>query len=110
MQAIIQLVIRMSGFLAFLLLLLAVENGWFVCEGLWQGSGLHGFTDNMNNKYGFFIVWTWDAFIRMLVFFGLAALFGLITLQKYHALKRTATPRRRGKTPLRGVKTKSTRK
>ncbi len=80
MTSITQFVIRQSGFLAFLLLLFAVANGWYVGEGLWQGSGLHGYTDNMNNKYGFFIVWTWDAFIRMLVFFGLALIFGLIAL------------------------------
>ena len=80
MQAITHFVTRQSGFLAFLLLLFAVANGWYVCEGLWQGGGLHGYTDNMNNKYGFFIVWTWDAFMRMLVFFGLAVVFGLIAL------------------------------
>ena len=80
MASIVQLVIRVSGFVAFLLLLFAAGNGWYVCEGLWQGSGLHGYTDNMNNKYGFFIVWTWDAFIRLLVFFGFAVLFGLIAL------------------------------
>ena len=78
MASIVQLVIRVSGFVAFLLLLFAAGNGWYVCEGLWQGSGLHGYTDNMNNKYGFFIVWTWDAFVRTLVFFGLAVLFGWI--------------------------------
>ena len=82
MDAIFQFIIRQSGFLAFLMLLFALANGWYVGEGLWQGSGLHGYTDDMNNKYGFFIVWTWDAFIRMLICLGLAMLFGLIPLRK----------------------------
>ncbi len=81
MNAIFQFIIRQSSCLAFLLLLLAVGNGWYVSEGLWQGSGLHGRTCNFNPKYGgFFIIWTWDAFVRMLVFLGLAVLFQLVAL------------------------------
>ena len=84
MKAIVQLVIRqsgcLSGFLALSFLLLALMNGGYVCQGLWQGTGLHGYTTQMNNKYGFSIVLTWDAFVQMFRFISLAVLFGLITL------------------------------
>ena len=86
MNAIFRFIMRQSGWLIFFLLLFASLNGGYVGEGLWQRSGLHGFTLQSGAKGGpAGVVSTWTAFVEMLLFIGLAALiFGLKT---WHMLK-----------------------
>ena len=73
MRSAIQFVLRQSGWLAFFLFLFALVQGWYVCEGLWQGSGLYGYTLQHRNRYdSAFVVSTSAAFVRMLAFTGLA--------------------------------------
>ena len=72
MRSAVRFVVRQSGRLAFFLFLFALMNGVHVCEGLWQGSGLHGYTIQHRGRYGSaYVVSTWAAFIVMLAFMGL---------------------------------------
>ena len=47
-----QFMVRQSGWLAFFLVLFAVANAACVCEGLWQGSGLHGYIIERGGRGG----------------------------------------------------------
>ena len=68
-----QFMVRQSGWLAFFLVLFAVANAACVCEGLWQGSGLHGYIIERGGRGGPpHVVSVWAAFNQMLVFAGLA--------------------------------------
>ncbi len=83
MQATVQLVTRQSGWLVFFALF-ALMNGAYVCEGLWQGGGLHGYVIQHSAKGGPpRVVPVWTAFVQMLVFVGLAGmLLGISLWQK----------------------------
>lgn len=86
MNAIFQFIMRQSGWLTFFLLLFAVLNGGYVSEGLWQGSGLHGFTLQPGAKGGPpRVVSTWTAFVEMLLFTGLASL--MLGLKAWYTAK-----------------------
>ena len=89
MKTVIQFVVRQSGWLAFFLLLFALANAAYVCQGLWQGSGLHGYTIQHRGKSGSaYIVSTWMAFIQMLVITGLAGVLLVINRRGVcHGLK-----------------------
>ena len=103
MRSAIQFVVRQSGWAAFFLLLFALMQGWYVCEGLWQGSGLHGYTIQHRGKYGSgYVVSTWTAFILMLAFMGLAGVLLVINRRRRsacHGLKPEAekSPASRGR-------------
>ena len=73
MRLAIQFVVRQSGWLAFSFVLFALLNAAYVCEGLWQGSGLHGYIIERGGRGGPpHVVSVWAAFNQMLVFAGLA--------------------------------------
>ena len=91
MKPAIQFVIRQSGWLAFLLFLFAVANGVYVCEGLRQGSGLHGYTIQHRRYDAAYLVSTWAAFVQMLVSAGMAALFSYIALWSKRGSPRVET-------------------
>jgi hypothetical protein len=79
MKAFAQLIVRQSGTVAFLCLAFAFLQGMRVCEGFWQGSGLHGYViekgkANMGQMFS-----VWGSFLNMLAAIGLAILFGLIS-------------------------------
>ena len=74
MRSTVQFVARQSGWLAFSLVLFALLNAAFVCEGLWQGSGLHGYIVGRGGRGGPPHVFSvWAAFVPMLAFTGLAS-------------------------------------
>jgi len=83
-QATVQLVTRQSGWLVFFFALFALMSGAYVCEGLWQGGGLHGYVIQHSAKGGPpRVVPVWTAFVPMLVFVGLAGmLLGISLWQK----------------------------
>lgn len=97
MTTAIQFMIRQSGWLALLLFLFAVFNGWTVGEGLWQGSSLHGYTIQ-NSRKGFpYRVSTWTSFIQMLVSLGLfGLLLGFNTWHRAKISRVVVNPRGRG--------------
>ena len=81
MKPAVQLVARQSGWLVFFLVLFALMNGAYVCEGLWQGSGLHGYVIQHSAKGGPpRVVSVWLAFVQMLVLAGLAGVFACVAL------------------------------
>jgi hypothetical protein len=56
----------------------ALLQGFRVGEGLWQGSGLHGYVIELGKAHNGQVVSVWSSFIYMLIALGLAAFFGLI--------------------------------
>ena len=104
MRSAVQFVVRQSGWLAFFLLLFALLNAAHVCEGLWQGSGLHGYIVERGGRGGPpHMISVWAAFILMLVFTGLVGV--LLAISARHGLKPEAPkyPASRGrKTRTRG--------
>ena len=73
MRPAVQFIIRQSGWLAFSLILFALLNAAYVCEGLWQGAGLHGYIVGRGGRGGPpHMVSVWDAFVQMFAFTGLA--------------------------------------
>ena len=83
MRLAIQFVLRQSGWLAFSLVLFALLNAAFVCEGLWQGSGLHGYIVGRGGRGGPpHVVSVWAAFVQMFAFAGLAGVLLVINRRK----------------------------
>ena len=81
-QAVVQFLRRQSAWLALSLLLFAVLNGAYVSQGIWQGTGLHGYIIEPGAKGGPpRVVSVWSALIWLLVFLGLAIVFGLSALR-----------------------------
>ena len=89
MRSALQFALRQSGVLAFALFVFALANAVYVCEGLWQGSGLHGYSIQHRGKYGsVYVVSTWTAFVQMLVSIGLAGVLLIINRRSArHGLK-----------------------
>ena len=52
MRLAIQFVVRQSGWLAFSFVLFALLNAAYVCAGLWQRSGLHGYIIGRGGRGG----------------------------------------------------------
>lgn len=44
MKPTVRFIARQTGWLVLLLVLFALANGAYACEGFWQGSGLHGYS------------------------------------------------------------------
>ena len=83
MRSAVQFVARQSGWLAFSLVLFALLNAAFVCEGLWQGSGLHGYVIQHGAKGGPpSVISVWAAFVQMLVFIGLAGVLLIVNRRR----------------------------
>ena len=81
MKSATRFIARQSGWLVLFLILFALTQGWYVCEGLWQGSGLHGYTLH-REKYGSaYVLSTWRAFVQMLACVGLAGVLVVIGLK-----------------------------
>ena len=79
MRSAVRFIVRQSGWLVFFLLLFAMANAVYVCEGLWQGGGLRGYTIQHRGKYGsVYTISTWTAFVQALVFTGLAGVLLII--------------------------------
>ena len=73
MKPAVRLIARQSGWLFLLLVVFAVLNAAYVCEGLWQGSGLHGYIIARGGRGGPpRVVSVWAAFVQMLAGVGLA--------------------------------------
>lgn len=103
MKPAVRLIARQSGWLVLFLVLFALTQGWYVCEGLWQGSGLRGYTQH-RDKYGSaYLVSTWKAFVQMLACIGLAGVLTII-IQRYGDVSRVTVQGpsrvRRRKLPL----------
>ena len=83
MRQVFQFVIRQSGRLAFLFIVFALMNGAYVCQGLWQGVGLHGFVSRPG-RVGSQpqLVSVWAAFVQMLAFAPLACVMLGISLRR----------------------------
>ena len=73
MKPAVRFIARQSGWLVLLLVLFALMNGAYVCEGLWQGGGLYGYILERSAKGGPpRMVPVWAAFVQMLAGVGLA--------------------------------------
>lgn len=72
MKSAVRFIAGQSGWLVLFLVLFALTQGWYVCEGLWQGSGLRGYTQHRDKSGSAYMVSTWTAFVRMLACAGLA--------------------------------------
>ena len=83
MKQLLQIIIRHSGTLAFGFFLFAAVSGIYVVEGLWQGSGLHGYTFQIGRRgVSSYLASTWTAFLQMLVCTTLGAMFTYIALRR----------------------------
>ncbi len=78
MRSAAQFIIRQSRSLAFVLLMFALLRGLEVCQGLWQGSGLHGYVVHYGKAHSGFTVSVWAAFLQALALAGAAGLFACI--------------------------------
>ena len=92
MKAAARFITRQSGWPAFLFLLYALLNGCYVCEGLWQGSGLHGYTVQSSTKGFPHLVSTWASFVQMLVLTGLSAV--MLGVNLWHKRKASSAGNR----------------
>lgn len=73
MKSAVRFIARQSGWLFLLLVLFALADCAFVCKGLWQGGGLHGYIIQQGAKGGQpRLISVWVAFIQMLACVGLA--------------------------------------
>jgi len=85
MNAIFQFVMRQSGYLAFFFLLLAVASGFDVCNGLWDGVGLHGYVIHQGKTRNGYIVPVWRSFVQM-IFFACLGCF-MLGIKLWHRAK-----------------------
>jgi len=75
MKPAVQFIARQSGWLSPFVFLFALAQGGYVCQGLWQGSGLHGYIIVGGNRFSSpTIISVWSAFIQALAFASLACL------------------------------------
>lgn len=99
-----RLIARQSGWLVLLLVLFALANGAYVCEGLWQGGGLYGYILERSAKGGPpRMVSVWAAFVQMLACVGLAGvlvIFGLRYVETPQVTAQGPSRVRRRKPPL----------
>ena len=90
MKSAARFIARRAGWLVLLLVLFALANGAYVCEGLWQGGGLHGYILERNAKGGPpHMVSVWAAFVQMLACIGLAGVLTII-IQRYGEVSQVA--------------------
>ena len=88
MTSITHFVIRQSSWLTLFSLLFVAVNGGYVCEGFWQGSGLHDYIVDTNAKGGSpYVVSVWSAMLRMLTFLGCTAFFGMIASRRRRTMR-----------------------
>ena len=73
MNSITQFIARQSTIAAFLCLGFALLQGFRVGEGLWQGSGLHGYIIELGRAHNGQVVSVWASFVDMLIALGFAA-------------------------------------
>jgi hypothetical protein len=71
---------RVARFLALLLLMFALLRGMEVGQGLWQGSGLHGYIIHHGKANSGITVSVWAAFVQTLALAGVSGLFAGIFL------------------------------
>ena len=79
MNAILQFIMRQSGIAAFLCSGFALLQGFRVGEGLWQGSGLHGYVIELGRAHNGQVVSVWTSFTNMLIALSLAGVFAIVT-------------------------------
>ena len=90
MKSAARFIARQSGSLVLLLVLFALANGAYVCEGLWQGGGLYGYILERSAKGGPpRMVSVWAAFVQMLACVGLACVL-VIFSRRYREVPRVA--------------------
>jgi len=91
MKSAVRFIARQSGWLVLFLVLFALLNGAYVCEGLWQGSGLHGYTQQRTKHGSAYMISTWTAFVQMLACVGLAGVL-VIFCQRFGEAPRIVAP------------------
>ena len=89
MKSAARFIARRAGWLVLFLILFALTQGWYVCEGLWQGSGLHGYTPHRERYGSAYVLSTWRAFVQMLACIGLAGVLTII-IQRYGEVSQVA--------------------
>lgn len=77
MNTVIRFIARQCTVAAFLCLGYALLQSFRVGEGLWQGSGLHGYITEISKGHNEQIVSVWASFVKLLIAAGLAGFFGL---------------------------------
>ncbi len=77
MKAVTQFVTRQCTIAAFLCLGFALLQSFRIGQGLWQGSGLHGYFIEITRGHSAHIISVWASFVNMLIALCLAAFFGL---------------------------------
>ena len=77
MKAVTPFIARQCTVAAFLCLGFALLQSFRVGEGLWQGSGLHGYIIELGRAHNGQVVSVWASFVNMLIALSLAAFFGL---------------------------------